>query len=226
MKRMLLIGCLIIVLAFTCFGCSSGTNSAHASNDTEEVDTSFKPISIRMFDVYAATEDGQVFYRPYNTKAWVTDEDEQAFLTGDRLRYGGKYSMKGMIDSPIIICKPINYYHSVQVADQEDYGVTSDQIIMPPVDVPYETRHDIRVYSSAGKLLWFFSGYITWNDLDLFKSGGNLRFRGSGDQWSPEGIHLIKAPIITITEDIIIRPIPMDPDEPHTWVEGEGDTLD
>jgi len=235
MKRMLLIGCLITILAFSAFGCSGGSQDAHAS-ETEVVE--YKPISIRMFDVYAATEDGHIFYRPYNTKAWVTDEDEQAFVVGDNLRYGGRYGMDGMIDAPIIICMPVDYYHSIKIVDEEDYGVSSDMLMPEPVEPPppYEggkDQHvDIRVYSSEGTLLWFFNAvYISINDLEIHKAGGNLRFRTAGvtrtefdKQRYPQGTYLVQAPIVTITEDIIIGPIPTSGDERDR--EPQGDPLD
>jgi len=229
MKRMLLIGCLITILAFSAFGCSGGSSDAHAESTTEVAP--YKPISIRMFDVYAATEDGYVFYRPYNTKAWVTDEDEQAFVVGDNLRYGGRYGMDGMIDAPIIICRPVDYYHSIRILDEEDYGVSSDALmpepLEPPPPPPYEKdQHvDIRVYSPEGKLLWFFNGvYITIHDLEIHKAGGNLRFRAGGgnvinaefdEPYYPQGTYLVQAPIVTITEDILIGPI--------VWEESERD---
>jgi len=213
MKRMLLTGCLITVLAFSAFGCSGGSKDAHAS-ETEVVE--YKPLSIRMYDVYAATESGHIFYRPYNTKAWITDEDEQAFVVGDNLRYGGRYGMDGMIDAPIIICRPHDYYHSIKILDEEDYGVTSDMLMPVPVEPPppytggKDQRVDIRLYSPEGTLLWFFNAvYISINDLDIHKAGGNLRFR---DQYT-QGTYLVQAPIVTITEDIIIGPIPWGDDE-------------
>ena len=230
MKRMLLLGCLITILAFSSFGCSGGSKDAHAETITEVAP--YIPISIRMFDVYAATEDGHVFYRPHDTKAWVTDEDEQAFVVGDNLRYGGRYGMDGMIDAPIIICKPINYYHSVRVASEEDYGITPDQIVEPPpYDGARDQRVDIRVYSSMGKLLWFFNAvYITVNDLDLYQAGGNLRFWSNvdnvvtdgefGEQRFPHGTYLVQAPIVTITEDVLMHIIWTEETKP------QGDSLD
>jgi len=220
MKRMLLIGCLITILAFSAFGCSGGSKDAHA----EEMPP-YKPISIRMFDLYAATEDGHVFYRPHDTKVWVTDEDEQAFVNGDKLRYGGKYGMDGMVEAPIIICQPIDYHYAVQKAETEDYGVTPDQIAVypPPTDLVVQEQHvDIRVYSPEGKLLWYFNGvYISYNDLDIYKAGGNLRFRAVGIDWLSQGTYLVKAPIVTITEDLLIGPITRsDEDGP------QGDLLD
>ena len=172
MKRMLLIGCLITSLAFSAFGCSGGSKDAHAETITEVVE--YKPISIRMFDVYVATADGHVFYRPHNTKAWVTDEDEQAFVNGDNLRYGGRYGMDGMIDAPIIICRPVDYWHSIKILDEEDYGVDSAALMPQPVEEPppytggKDQRVDIRTYSPEGKLLWFFNAvYIMQPSIKL-----------------------------------------------------------
>lgn len=234
MKRMLLIGCLITILAFSAFGCSGGSKDAHAS-ETETVE--YKPISIRMFDVYAATEDGKIFYRPHNTKAWVTDEDEQAFVNGDKLRYGGRYGMDGMIGAPIIICQPVNYWHSIKALDEEDYGVSSDKLMPepvepPPYDGPRPPNVDVRLYSSDGRLMWFFNDvYMTDNDLEIHKAGGNLRFQKlfSGRDWVPQGVYLVKAPIVTITEDIIIGPMPWEIvvlDDDARDMEPQGDPLD
>jgi len=239
MKRMLLLGCLITILAFGAFGCTGGSSDAHAE-ETMQV-APYKPISIRMFDVYAATEDGHIFYRPHGTKAWVTDEDEQAFVVGDNLRYGGKYGMDGMIDAPIIICRPLNYYHSTEVVVAEDYGVTPDQIIQPVscLACPEDQHVDIRVYASDGRLLWFFNGvYITINDLEIHKAGGNLRFRTASNKtyaefqeppMLPQGTYLVQAPIVTITEDIIIGPMPWEIvvlDDDVRDMEPQGDSLE
>ena len=216
MKRMLLIGCLITILAFGFLGCSSSSNGNAEAAETVDVSGTARPFtSIRLYDVFALTEEGTMFFRA-NTKAWVTEEDEMAFLNGDRLRYGGSYALKGMLDAPIIICRPLEYKYAVQMVEEEDYGVTSDLIAAPiqclACDDSRGQRVDIRVYTSSGKFLYFLPAYVTPNDLETYKAGGNLRFQGApnapnGQTPVSEGTYLLKAPIITITEDVLIGPI-------------------
>jgi hypothetical protein len=211
MKRMLLIGCLITILAFGCFGCSSNSNGNAEAAETVEV-SGWKPIAIRMYDVSAITEEGYMFFRA-NTKAWITEEDEIAFLNGDRLRYGGSYALKGMLDAPIIICMPLEYKYAVRTVEEGDYGVTSDQIAAPiqclACDDSRGQRVDIRVYTSSGEFLYFFPAYVAPNDLETYRAGGNLRFQGAPGGTVPmrEGTYLLQAPIITITENVLVGPI-------------------
>ena len=119
-----------------------------------------------------------------------------------------------MLDAPIIIAKPLEYRYALEVVDEADYGVTSDQI-MPPGDVKFDQRLDIRVYSPEGKVLYFFPARMTDSDIDLYKAGGNLRFQDPDTQ----GVYLLKAPIVTITENVIVGPI--------LWTDGspQGDPL-
>jgi len=195
---------LVVALCFT-YGCTGGASANDGGDEAEAVDTIYYP-RIRFYEVWAITEHGRIFYRP-NTKAWITGEDELAFVYGDDLRYGGASAMKGLIDAPIIIVKPIPYRFAILAAEEEDYGVSSEQI-MPPDEMPIvlSKQVDIRLFSPGGRPLYFFTGEVSEDDIEAFKAGGNLRFRINNE------VYLLKAPIVTISQNTDWRyaPIPMD----------------